>query len=65
MGRSERLADTRDFYTPALGAVVTTGDATSHPATYDPSGGAAAVVGQTHHRIGCHARVGETRKTAR
>ena len=44
MGRSERPADTRDFYTPALGAWVTTGAATSHPATYVPSGGAAVVM---------------------
>ena len=65
MGRSERPVDTRDFYTPALGALVTTGAATSHPATYGPSGGAAVVTGHTHHGIGCHARVGETRKTAR
>ena len=65
MGRSERPVDTRDFYTPALGALVTTGAATSHPATYVPSGGAAVVMGQTHHRISCHARADETRKTAR
>ena len=64
MGRSERPVDTRDFYTPALGALVTTGAATSDPATYGPSGGAAVVTGHTHHGIGCHARVGETRKTA-
>ena len=65
MGRSERLADTRDFYTPALGAVVTTGDATSHPATYGPRRGTAAVKEQTHHGIGCHARTGGGRRTAR
>ena len=56
MGRSERPADTRDFYTPALGALVTTGAATSHPATYGASGCAAAVMGQSHHAIGCRAR---------
>ena len=62
MGRSERAADTRDFYAPAL---VTTGAATSRPAAYGPSGGAAVVTGHTHHGIDCHARVGETQKTAR
>ena len=58
MGRPERPADTRDFYTPALGARVTTGAATWHPATYGPVGGTAAVVRQTHRRFGCHARTG-------
>ena len=43
MGRSERPVDTRDFYTPALGALVTTGAATSHPATYGPRGCTAAI----------------------
>ena len=58
MSRSERPADTRDFYTPALGALVTTGAATSHPATYGPRGGTAAAVRQTHRSTGCHARTG-------
>ena len=58
MSRSERPADTRDFYTPALGARVTTGAATWHPATYGPVGGTAAVARQTHRRFGCHARTG-------
>ena len=58
MSRSERPADTRDFYTPALGALVTTGAATSHPATYGPKGGTAAAVRQTHRSTGCHARTG-------
>ena len=65
MSRSGRPADTRDFYTPALGALVTTGAATSHPTTYGPRGGTAAAVRQAHRSIGCHARTGGARGTAR
>ena len=65
MSRSERPADTRDFYMPALGIPLTTGADTSHPATYGARGRTAAVTEQTHHGIGCHARTGGARRTAR
>ena len=58
MSRSERPADTRGFYMPALGIPLTTAADTSHPATYGPRGGTTAAVGQTHRSIGCHARAG-------
>ena len=44
MSRPERPADTRGFYMPALGIPLTTGAATSHPATCGPREGTAAVI---------------------